>query len=486
MTNHIPDHHNTLYNHWIAGREHPPQSGEYLPTLNPIDDSVISEFASGNSDDVDAAVSAAHETFQTYSRSLPQDRERWLCRAADLMEERVNDFVDLLINEIGSPISKARREIETSVRILRAAAGAVRHCTGKSFPSDVPGRISLGTREPLGVVAGITPFNVPLIKNVKHSAMALATGNTVVLSPSEEAPGVASLLATVYEQAGIPAGAFNIVTGDGEAVGRPLVQDHRVRFVGFTGSTRVGDHISATCGQLRKRYSLEMGGKNALVILDDASLQLAVQCAVAGGFLYQGQICMASSRVIIRKELFDDFMAAFVQATQSLSTSANLWDSATMLAPIITERQRQRIRDHLTDASNKGAEIVTGGDWDKNVCQPTIVLKCTPEMQCFSEETFGPVVCVFPVDSDDEALEIANAKGCGLSASVLTSNMDRAMRFARELRAGMVHVNAMTIQEEPHVPFGGVGESGFGREGTQVSIDDLTEWKWVTLNPSGQ
>ena len=465
--------------------EVPPSSGKYLSALNPIDDSVLAEYASGNTADVVAAVSAAHQAFQTYRNSQPQDRERWLCRAADLVEEQASGLTDLLIDEIGSPISKARREVETSVRVLRAAAGAVRHCTGKSYPSDVPGRISIGVRNPIGVAAGITPFNVPLIKNVKHSAMALATGNTVVLSPSEEAPGIAMLLARIYLEAGFPAGTFNVVTGDGATVGRPLIQDERVRFVGFTGSTRAGTEIAELCGGSRKGYSLEMGGKNPLVILDDADMELAVQSAVAGGFLYQGQICMASSRVIVRQEIFDSFMAAFTRAVSNLQQSTDLRDPATMIGPIINERQRQRIRSHISDAVTQGATIVTGGEWVGNVMQPTLLLDCSAEMACFGEETFGPVVSVFPVEYDDQAIDLANAEGCGLSASVLTASIDRALRLSNALNAGMVHINAMTIQEEPHIPFGGTGDSGFGREGTQVSIEDLTEWKWVTVNPAG-
>jgi acyl-CoA reductase-like NAD-dependent aldehyde dehydrogenase len=223
-----------------------------------------------------------------------------------------------------------------------------------------------------------------------------------------------------------------------------------------------------------------MGGKNSLVVLNDADLELAVPAAVAGSFFYQGQICMASSRICVQQDILPAFMKAFVRATEQLKTG-DLRDPQTMIGPVINPAQRQRIKDHIRDAVDHGAQVVTGAHWHGNVCEPTILANVDAGMHCFSQETFGPVTAVLKAESADHALSLANAAGCGLSASVFTASLDKAMTFAEQLQAGMVHVNATTIQEEPHIPFGGVGDSGLGREGTILSADDLTEWKWITL-----
>ena len=465
---------------WIGGKQVAPLAGEHYVDLNPIDDSPYAEVGKGTSTDVERAVESAHATFHQYRRSLPMERENWLLRSADLLEQQSHEFIDILADEIGSPLLKAQREVATAIAILRAAAGATHQLSGKTLPTDVPGRYSMSIRRPLGVIAGITPFNVPLIKNIKHSAMPLATGNTVVLLPSEHAPVMALKVASLFDEAGFPDGSFNVVTGFGEELGDTLTCHPLVRMVGFTGSTRVGHHISALCGKQAKRYSLEMGGKNPLVVLKDAELDKAVQGSVIGSFLYQGQICMASSRIYVEKPVHDDFLDKFVAATGQLGME-DLRSPATMIGPIIHERQRARIKDHLRDAVEKGAEILTGGQWQGNRCQPTILTGVQDNMLICRHETFGPITTVQSVDSADEALQRANDSKLGLSASVYTTNLTQAMRFAEELQAGMVHVNGTTIQDEPHIPFGGVGESGFGRESTDPDLAEMTEWKWITF-----
>ena len=471
------------HHHWIGGRQVSPKNEKHFEDLNPLDDSLYAEIAQGDPTDVAMAVETAHESFGSYRHSLPKQREAWLVRAAELLESRSSQFIDILIDEVGSPILKAQREVETSVGILRSAAGATRQLTGKTLPTDVPGRLSMSVRRPLGVIAGISPFNVPLIKDIKHSAMPLATGNTVVLLPSEHAPVTALKVAELFADAGFPAGAFNVVTGLGADIGDTLTCHPQVRMVGFTGSSRIGHHISALCGKHAKRYSLEMGGKNPLVVLKDAELGKAVQGSVLGSFLYQGQICMASSRIYVEKSIFDVFLTKFLAAVQSLSME-DLRSPSTMIGPVIHERQRNRIKQHVADAISKGATVRCGGKWQGNCCEPTVLTGVDDQMLISHEETFGPVTTVHAVDSADEALALANASNLGLSASIYTSNLTQAMRFAEELEAGMVHVNGTTIQDEPHIPFGGVGDSGFGRESTDPDLSELTEWKWVTVQHS--
>ena len=471
----IPRHH-----HWIGGTMTGSDDGEFFPDLNPMDDSLYAYCACGTETDIDVAVQAAHASFARYRHSLPKQREAWLLRAAELLESQADTFVDVLVDEIGSPLLKAQREIETSVGILRSAAGATRQLTGKTLPTDTTGRLSISTCQPLGVIAGISPFNVPLIKNIKHSAMPLATGNTVVLLPSEHAPVTAMKVANLYAEAGFPDGVFNVVTGFGADIGDSLTCHPLVRMVGFTGSNRVGRHISALCGKHTKRYCLEMGGKNPLIILKDAEINPAVQASIVGAFLYQGQICMAASRIYVETAIQEEFQSRFIAAAQKLGMG-DLRDPATMIGPIIHEGQRNRIREHVADAVSKGAKILCGGNWRENRFEPTVLTDVRDDMLISHEETFGPVTTIHSVDTADDALKLANQSRHGLSASVYTSNLSQAMRFADELEAGMVHINGTTIQDEPHVPFGGVGDSGFGRESTDPDLSEFTEWKWVTI-----
>ncbi|MEQ9409427.1 MAG: aldehyde dehydrogenase family protein [Fuerstiella sp.] len=465
---------------WIAGQSVTSESGMWFDDLNPLDDSLYARAAAGTTADVHRAVVAADTAFQTFRRSRPAEREGWLLKAAELLQQQADEFVEILIDEVGSPITKARREVATATGVLRAAAGATRRLSGKTFPTDVPGRMSLSVRSPLGVVAAMTPFNVPLIKGIKHAAMPLATGNTVVMLPSEETPMMALRIARLLADAGLPEGVFNVVTGSGQVIGDALTTHPLVRMVGFTGSTRVGTHIRELCGRFGKRVTLEMGGKNPLIVLRDADLQKAVQGCVIGSFLYQGQICMASSRIYVEQPVFREFLERFTAAAQRLGMG-DLRQADTVLGPIINARQRSRVRAHLENAIAGGATLHTGGSWDGHRCQPTILTDVTDSMTICREETFGPVTSVYSVESAAEALKLANDSDFGLCASVYTSDLHAGLQLAEELQAGMVHVNGTTVQEEAHVPFGGIRDSGFGREGSEVSIDELTEWKWITV-----
>ncbi len=469
-------------NHWIDGQSTAPESGETFDLLAPLDDTRIAVAARGSAGDVERAVTSAQAAFASYRATAPSDREAWLLRAAELLQQRSEPLCESLIDEVGSPITKARREITTSIGVLRAAAGAVRRVTGDTLPTDTPDRLSLSLRRPLGVVAGITPFNVPLIKSVKQTAMALATGNTVVLMPSPEAPTVAVELAKIYTDAGMPPGVCNVLLGRGEEIGDALTSDRRVRLIGFTGSTRTGRHIAEIAGRLGKRVTLEMGGKNPLVILDDANLAKAIPAAVLGGFLFQGQICMSSSRIYVQHSHFDAVAEKLVAAAEKLP-AGDLREEATVVGPIINAKQRARVRRHIEDAVDRGATVLCGGGWDGNRCRPTLLAGIDDSMLVGGEETFGPVITLEGIDDLDDAITRCNATPFGLTASIFTADLSAALRFAEEVHAGMVHINGATVQEEPQVPFGGVGDSGFGREGALVGIDELTEWKWITLGP---
>ncbi|MEC9094708.1 MAG: aldehyde dehydrogenase family protein [Planctomycetota bacterium] len=467
-------------NHWIGGAEVVPKGTIYFESRNPVDDFPICLAAKGTPAVIDAAVEAAHGAFECQQTFSPSQKEKWILSAAELLEEQQDDFVEILIQEIGSPVSKARKEISTSIAILRASAGATRQISGKTYPTDVPGRLSLSMRTPLGVVAGIIPFNVPLIKAIKHSSMPLATGNTVVLLSSEETPLLLRRVARLYDEAGVPGGAFNVVFGDGRDIGDCLTTHPKVRAVGFTGSHRVGQQVRALCGQHGKRVTLELGGKNPLVVLRDADLQKAVAGCVVGSFLYQGQICMSSSCIFVEHSIRQKFQKAFVTAASQVKWG-DLHDPRTMVGPIINAKQQAKIKHHLQDAIEKGATVLTGNQWHGNLLEPTILAEVDSSMLIDHEETFGPVTTLYGVASAEEAISKANDSEFGLCGSIYTNQLDQAVNYANQLKTGMVHINDTTIQDEPHVPFGGVGQSGFGREGTEVSIDELTEWKWITI-----
>lgn len=469
-------------NHWIGGQQQPPATAQYFEDRNPVDDSVYARAAVGSDADILQAVSAADAAFQQHRNSQPQHREHWLLQMADLLDRNRTELLDILIDEIGSPIVKAETELATVVRFLRAAAAIPRQIHGQTLATDVAGRMSFSLRRALGVVAAITPFNVPLIKIIKQTATALATGNSVVVLPSEESPVIASRIGQLYKEAGVPDGLLNVVTGSGADIGDTLTTHPQVKIVSFTGSTRVGRHIGTLCAQYGKRVTLEMGGRNALLVLEDADMQQAVRGAILGSFLYQGQICMSSSRLVVQRCRLDEFLKGFLAATSGLGMG-DLRDRTTMIGPIINKRQRERIQEHLQDAVAQGAEVLTGGKWVGNCLLPTVLTNIVPSMLISQQETFGPVTCIHVVDSLDQAIAQANATSFGLGAAAYTSRLTTAMRLIEELEVGMVHINGSTIQEEPHVPFGGIKDSGFGREGIQAAIDEMTEWKWATIQP---
>lgn len=466
---------------WIGGRTQESSDKRRFDSLNPEDDSVYCTAAHGTSKDMEAAIEAARTASTTFRKTLAKDRERWLQKAAELMEERWAPFVNALIDEIGSPKKKAEFEYNKALGMLRAAAGMCRHVTGKTLPGDYPGRFSMSLRQPRGVVACITPFNVPLIKGIRLSAHALATGNTVVLLPSEMAPHIAHLIAELFHDAGFPEGSFNVVTGFGHEIGDTLTGSKDVDFVTFTGSSVIGQHINELCAKNKTPCTLELGGKSPVIVLDDADLGKTIPAVCHGIFTYQGQVCMGGSRIYVQRGIYDAFLEAFTKAAKGLPMGS-LRDDATIVGPTISERQRNRIRQHVSDAESKGATVVTGGGWSGNRPEPTILTGVTEDMVVCRNETFGPVTSVYPIDSYEEGLEKANDTAFGLSSAIFTRDLATAMDFVQNSSAGMAHVNGSPLHDEPHVPFGGTKDSGVGREGTEADLEAMTEMKWVTIS----
>ncbi len=466
--------------HFIGGAWIDSESGETFEDYNPIDDSLYARVAKGTGLDMHNAIYAAKTAFTAYRQTTPTQRERWLLRVAEIMEEQQSKLVDCLIDEIGSPIQKAMFEFTKGLTMIRAAAGMCRNVRGETIPSDAPGKFSMSVREPLGIVAVITPFNVPLIKTTRLVANALALGNTVVHLPSEMAPHLTVLFAEIIAEAGFPDGAYNVVTGYGAEIGDDLTSHEDVNFVTFTGSSVVGQHIIEVCAKNKTPNTLELGGKSPTLILADANLDEVMPLAARSVFMFAGQACIASSRFYVERPLYDEFVKRFAMIVSKLGMG-DLRDPNTVIAPVISSRQRERIKNHIEDAKAKGATVVAGGGWDGNRCQPTLLTDVTEQMTVCRTETFGPVTSIYPVESYEEGLERANDTEYGLSSAIFTKDIDKAFHFARNIGAGMCHINGPTIHDEAHVPFGGNGESGVGREGTDADMEAMTELKWITV-----
>ncbi|MDA8756513.1 aldehyde dehydrogenase family protein [Amylibacter sp.] len=470
---------NKSLKHFIAGQWIDAACGATFEVLNPLDDSLYAYAAKGTGDDIINAVAAAKAAFTSYKETTPTERERWLLRVAEIMEERQKDLVDCLIDEIGSPVQKAMFEFTKGLTMVRAAAGLCRNVRGETIPSDRASTFSMSIREPLGVVAVITPFNVPLIKTTRLVANALAVGNTVVHLPSEMAPHLSLIFAEIVAEAGIPDGVYNVVTGMGAEIGDDLTSHKDIDFVTFTGSTLVGQHINEICAKNKTPNTLELGGKSPTIILADADLDKVMPLAARSVFMFAGQACIASSRFYVERPLYEEFVKRFSKIIGKLAMG-DLRDPNTVIAPIISLRQRERIKSHIDDARSKGANVI-GGEWEGNRCQPTLLTEVSEDMSVCRTETFGPVTAIYSIENYDEGLEKANDTEYGLSSAIFTKDIDKAFHFARNSNAGMCHINGPTIHDEAHVPFGGNGESGVGREGTDSDMEAMTELKWVTV-----
>ena len=470
---------NKSLKHFIAGQWIDSACGATFEVLNPLDDSLYAYAAKGTGDDIINAVAAAKAAFTSYKETTPTERERWLLRVAEIMEERQKDLVDCLIDEIGSPVQKAMFEFTKGLTMVRAAAGLCRNVRGETIPSDRASTFSMSIREPLGVVAVITPFNVPLIKTTRLVANALAVGNTVVHLPSEMAPHLSLIFAEIVAEAGIPDGVYNVVTGMGAEIGDDLTSHKDIDFVTFTGSTLVGQHINEICAKNKTPNTLELGGKSPTIILADADLDKVMPLAARSVFMFAGQACIASSRFYVERPLYEEFVKRFSKIIGKL-VMGDLRDPNTVIAPIISLRQRERIKSHIDDARAKGANVI-GGEWEGNRCQPTLLTEVSEDMSVCRTETFGPVTAIYSIENYDEGLEKANDTEYGLSSAIFTKDIDKAFHFARNSNAGMCHINGPTIHDEAHVPFGGNGESGVGREGTDSDMEAMTELKWVTV-----
>jgi len=460
---------------WRSGSD-----GGVADDVNPATGEVFARIAQAGAQDVEDAIAAAHAARPAWQKMLANEREALLHKAAEIIVAQADAIRDLIVEETGSVFMKAPWEVSYAVECLRVAAGCIRQPHGDTFPASATGQIGMTIRQPLGVIAGIAPFNSPFLLAMKKVAFALAAGNTFILKPSDLAPLSGLKIAEIFAAAGLPAGVLNVIPGPAAMVGDKLLCDPRVKMITFTGSSKVGRYLAAEAGKHMKRVTLEMGGKNPLVVLQDADIDYAVDAAAFGIFFHQGQVCMASSRIIVEAPLYDAFLEKFVAKARTIKVG-DPRDPTTVIGPLIRESQCGFIAGQIDDALSKGATVCCGGTHQGPFFAATVLGGVTPAMSVYGEESFGPVTSVLRADDYEHALFLANDTLAGLSSAVVTNDLKKALDFALRSESGMVHINDTTISDEPHIDFGGVKESGFGREGGMASMAEMSEVKWVTF-----
>ena len=477
----------------IDGKEVPSSTKATTDDVSPWTGKVFAKIAAGTPEDVTAAVDAAAKAFPAWSEMLPYERRKIFLRAADIMEAKTEDAVATMAEEVGGARPWAAFNVGLCVEILREAAAAVTQPQGQVLATQMPGVSSYAKRVPYGVIAAISPWNAPFILGIRAIAVPLAVGNTVVMKPSEDAPISCGLyLADVLKEAGLPDGVLNVVTNDPKDAGEivsTLIADPRVRLVNFTGSTHVGKIIGIEAAKHLKPAILELGGKNALIVLKDADIEYAVKTAVFGAYMNSGQICMSTDRVIVHRDIADQFTAAFTEAVKGLP-AGDPADPATFVGPLVNKKSAQRCSAIIKDAIAKGAKALVGtgdieGD-EQTLIRPVLLTDVTEDMDIFYGEIFGPATVIHVVDTTDEAVELANDTDYGLTGGVISENLTEALDVANRMETGIVHVNDQGIADEPMAPFGGIKNTGYGRFGGDKGVDAFSVTRWFTVQEKGR
>lgn len=457
--------------------------------LNPADGSVWAEVPDASLTETTMALRAAQQAFAPWAALPFQQRSHYMIKIAEVVERRKDDLVEALRFEGGGWIGKGMFEAGYVPEVFYAAAASNYAAMGEVMPSE-SGKFSLAVRRPMGVVTCISPWNFPSLLTARGIAFALAAGNTVVLKPSEETPYTGGLFfAEIFEEAGVPAGVLNVITcsrDNVQAVGDELIDHPAVKGISFTGSTPVGRMIAARAGAHLKKACVELGGKDALIVCEDADLERATQAANFGSFMHQGQICMSVEKILVQEQIFQPFVERFVERASRLKVGDPTKDPSHVIGPLINDKQAAKVKEQIDDAVAKGATVALGGGVKGRYVEPTILLNVTPDMLVYRDETFGPVVPVIPFATDDQAIAIANDTEYGLSSGVITRDESRALAIANRLETGMCHVNCSSVNDEPHVPFGGSKASGLGRHGGRWSHETFTETRWITLERGGR
>jgi alpha-ketoglutaric semialdehyde dehydrogenase len=479
---------NGILQNLVAGEYRPGSGGGTIGSLNPADArDLVAELPEGAAADADAAAAAAAEAFPAWRRLPGPARAEHLYRWAEAVAARQEELARELMREVGKPIAEARGEVARCVVILRYYAGEAVRAVGEVVPAQAAGVLQYTLRDPVGVAALVTPWNFPAAIPLWKAAPALAFGNTVVLKPAEQASHTAFLLGELARAAGLPPGVFNIVHGAGSTVGEALVRAEPVRAVSFTGSVAVGARVAGICAERNVRYQTEMGGKNAVIVLADADLDLAARLTAAGAMRYAGQKCTATSRAVVVKEVEDEFMRRLRDAVAALPIGP-VDDAAAAIGPLITEAARERVQRAVAASGARrecgGATPADAGYAHGFFFEPTIMRDVDPDSELARDELFGPVLATFTAADLDEAIALANRTRYGLSASLFTRDLGAALHYIDRIEAGLVRVNGDTTGVDPHAPFGGLKASSSGtREQGSAAREFYTEYRTVQVHP---
>ncbi len=463
---------------WRGGR-----SGRVSEDRDPYTDEILVRIPLADEQDLNEAYRVAADAQPKWAAAPPGERAALLRRAAAIMEARREEIVTWLIKESGSTRLKANVEWDSAHAIMLEAASAPYRVQGRILPSDIPGKENRVYRQPVGVVGVISPWNFPLHLSNRSVAPALAVGNAVVIKPASDTPVTGGLLlAKIFEEAGLQPGVLSVVIGPGSVIGDAFVLHAVPRVISFTGSTPVGRRLAelAAKSPMLKKVALELGGNSPFIILDDADLDLAVNAAVFGKFIHQGQICMITNRLIVDSKIYDQFVERFTDRVRNLKVGdPNSADTA--VGPIINKSQFDGLLKHIATARANGARQTVGGDPKGLLLPPHVFADVTPQMQIAQDEMFGPVVSIIKVIGEEEAIRVANDTEYGLSSAVFSRNVERGVRVALQVKAGMTHVNDQPVNDLPNCPFGGEKNSGLGRFGGDWIIEEFTTDHWVSV-----
>lgn len=461
--------------------------GDSYDDFNPYTGEVFARVPAGRRADAKRDVEAAAAAFPAWSRSLPSERQSLFLRAADILEKKKDEIIGFLAEETGCTFGFASFQAAFTPGLLREAAAQTHQANGEIIPSDLPDAFYMAIRQPVGVVAGIGPWNAPLILSLRSICMPIAYGNTAVLKPSTEASISGGIvIAQVFHEAGFPKGVLNVVTnGPGKSgeIGDELIENPKVRRINMTGSSAVGRRLAEKAGRHLKRVALELGGQNPMIILRDADIDYAVNAAAFGAFLHQGQICMSTRRILIEKPIAASFTERFVKKVSGLKVG-NPKDPETIVGPIINKAQLEDIKKNVEAAVRDGARVLCGAKIEGLCYYPTVLTNVKRGTPFSYEETFGPVVSITEVENEEQAIEIANETSYGLSASVITRDFNKGLAIAEHIESGIVHINDQTVHDEPQVPFGGIKDSGWGRFGGRAGLEEFTELRWISMQRS--
>jgi aldehyde dehydrogenase (NAD+) len=461
---------------WVSG-----SSSKTIENTNPYNGESLGTIASADANDLDRAYQSANDYQKTWDAHSPAEKQQYLHRLYDVMQNQKETIVEWLIKESGSSRLKAETEFNTASNIVFESTSFPNRVHGSTAPSNTPGKENYTFRSGKGVIGVIGPWNFPFHLAMRTIAPAVATGNTVVVKPASDTPVTSGLLiAALFEEAGFPAGVIHVTAGRGSEIGDAFVTHEVPALLSFTGSTEVGTHIAELAAKNLKETALELGGNNAMVVLQDAEVKKAAKAAVFGSFLHQGQICLALNRVIVHDDIYDEFVEEFTRVAKTLK-AGDPSDENVIVGPIINEEQVKNIEKLVQGTIDAGAKLQTEFEINGQVIPPVVLSEVTNDMPAAKDEVFGPVATLIRASSEDEAIRIANDSPYGLSGSVFTQDRYRGMQAARRINSGMVHVNDQSVNDEAHLPFGGEKQSGIGRFNGEWVLDEFTTEQWISV-----